>query len=227
MSKIEWTDMTWNPVWGCENNCDYCYARKFARRFYWNGRKSNESHLLENLKNFKPTWIQSNFKKKFPKKPSRIFVNSMSDIAYWKKEWMYKVKDKINKYPHHTFQFLTKKPDAYSRFMWPENCLLGVTITNQEQLKNMHGYFNYISFEPLHGPIDVLNIPSVRWVIIGAETGNRKNKIVPKWGWILDIMKYCASMNIPFFLKNNLKKIVPNQNWELIRQFPESSKDKK
>lgn len=30
MTKIEWCDMTWNPVWGCRNNCEY-----------WSGKKSD------------------------------------------------------------------------------------------------------------------------------------------------------------------------------------------
>jgi protein gp37 len=32
-TKIEWCDMTWNPVTGCLHGCEYCYARKIASRF--------------------------------------------------------------------------------------------------------------------------------------------------------------------------------------------------
>lgn len=32
-SKIQWTEMSWNPITGCRHNCEYCYARKQARRF--------------------------------------------------------------------------------------------------------------------------------------------------------------------------------------------------
>lgn len=32
-SKIEWCDYTWNPVTGCFHKCEYCYARKQAKRF--------------------------------------------------------------------------------------------------------------------------------------------------------------------------------------------------
>src|SRR5687767_4989547 len=34
-SKIEWTDSTFNPWWGCVEvspACDHCYARTFAKR---------------------------------------------------------------------------------------------------------------------------------------------------------------------------------------------------
>lgn len=32
-TKIEWADSTWNPVTGCLNGCEYCYARRIANRF--------------------------------------------------------------------------------------------------------------------------------------------------------------------------------------------------
>lgn len=32
-TKIDWTDSTWNPVTGCLHGCEYCYARKQAKRF--------------------------------------------------------------------------------------------------------------------------------------------------------------------------------------------------
>lgn len=35
-TKIEWCDSTWNPVTGCLHKCEYCYARRMARRFCTN-----------------------------------------------------------------------------------------------------------------------------------------------------------------------------------------------
>ncbi len=32
-TKIEWCDYTWNPVTGCLNGCEYCYAKKIVQRF--------------------------------------------------------------------------------------------------------------------------------------------------------------------------------------------------
>lgn len=32
-TKIDWCDSTWNPVTGCLHGCEYCYARKIAKRF--------------------------------------------------------------------------------------------------------------------------------------------------------------------------------------------------
>ena len=32
LTKIEWTDLTWNVCVGCDHGCAYCYAKKLARR---------------------------------------------------------------------------------------------------------------------------------------------------------------------------------------------------
>ena len=32
-SKIEWCDMTWNPITGCRHGCPYCYAKGITNRF--------------------------------------------------------------------------------------------------------------------------------------------------------------------------------------------------
>jgi len=87
--SIGWCDMTWNPVWGCHTGCEYCYARQMAKRFAkriaeknFKGKEYEACRIAyeASLKQFIPTWVESSFSKKFPKKPSLIFVNSMSDI---------------------------------------------------------------------------------------------------------------------------------------------------
>ena len=55
-TKIEWCDMTWNPVTGCLHGCEYCYAKKVAHRF--DGKVFDTSplpgglHVLED----RPPW---------------------------------------------------------------------------------------------------------------------------------------------------------------------------
>ncbi|GAH27769.1 unnamed protein product, partial [marine sediment metagenome] len=49
-----------------------------------------------------------------------------------------------------------------------------------------------------------------------AETGNRKNKIIPKKEWIENIIDYCKRDKIPIYLKDSLKDIYPEE----IKEFP-------
>lgn len=240
-TKIEWTDMVFNPAWGCLRGCPYCYARRMAKRFYVKMYNKNKKfiqgnndedisiqrwNLISNLEQFQPTWLESNFQKKFPKKPKRIFVNSMSDICYWKIEWIGKTLDKIIEYPQHTFLFLTKNPKFYEQYEFPDNCWLGITITNQFQIN----YFAdslfgldypdknkiFISMEPIQEEIELYVNPD--WLIIGMETGNRKDKIIPEKSWIANLLLQADKYSIPVFMKDNLKSI-----WQtdLIQEFPE------
>jgi len=245
-NKIGWCDITWNPVWGCLNHCEYCYARKIAKRFsnqiaendyyirYWGNKhcakgvnKTYVKKLSDDLKNFTPTFLYGQYSKKFPKKPQRIFVGSMSEIYYWNEEWLEKVLEKVKLYPQHTFQFLTKHPEIYFRYIFPKNFWLGTTITKRKDIDN---YFldylwnteikSFLSFEPLMGNIkanrNFLKNSNLFWVIIGAESGNRKGKVIPKREWIDEIVIYCRKNNIPIYLKDSLKDIYPVE----MKEFP-------
>jgi len=209
-NRIGWCSMTFNPVIGCKNNCIYCYARRINNRF----------KFIENWN--KPEWKENNFRKKFPKKPQRIFVGSMSEIYYWELLWMNKVINKIKQYPQHIFQFLTKFPDAYIDWNFPDNCWLGVTITNNESMHSIEALIGkkFISIEPILEDIDIKNLDFIpiklSWVIVGAETGNRKDKIIPKIEWIHKIVNYCRDRDIPVYLKDSLKDIYPVE----IKEFP-------
>jgi len=59
------------------------------------------------------------------------------------------------------------------------------------------------------------------WVIVGAETGNRKGKVVPKREWIEKLLDLCRKADIPVFMKLSLADI-----WgePLIQEFPEGLK---
>lgn len=214
-NRIGWCSITWNPVVGCRNNCEYCYARRINTRFkfvkYWN----------------KPEWKEKSFNKSFPKKPQRMFVGSMSEIYYWDKVWIQRVIDKIKEYPQHTFQFLTKYPDVYNYWYFHPNCWLGITINKDtdiwdDEIDTYNKFFGlsnikFISIEPILEEIKMLDfIEGFDWVIIGAETGNRKGKVIPKKEWIEEIVNYCKGNNIPIYLKDSLKEIYPLE----IKEFP-------
>ncbi len=230
--------MTWNPVWGCLNKCEYCYARAIAKRF-WKKRYEDEFNYyakntpswawtgdyLSELKHFKPTFLVSQFNKKFPQKTQKIFVGSMSEIAHWREEWIEKVIEKIKLYPQHIFQFLTRYPEIYNEWIWPKNCWLGVTITREKDFERGIPYLfitscnvTFVSVEPILeyiNPGPFLNA-NINWVILGAETGNRKGKVIPKKEWIENIVSYCRKDKIPIYLKDSLKNIYPVE----IKEFP-------
>jgi len=162
-------------------------------------------------------------------KPQNVFVCSMVDLfGDWvPDEWIQSVFEVCNNAPQHRYLFLTKNPDRYLRlyeekkFPYADKFWFGTTCTKPSDeytwCKNTP-YKCFISIEPLLEPFgDLENGEMPDWVIIGAETGNRKDKIIPKKEWIENIVTQCRNMNVPVFMKDNLAKI-----WDepLIQEFP-------
>lgn len=213
-TKIDWCTHTVNPVVGCTFGCSYCYARKMNDRFKW----------IEDWN--KPIFSPERLQKLSSKKPKIIFMNSMSDIADWKQEWKDEVFRTIKNNPQHVYLFLTKRlKEAYQDIKYPSTVWLGNTITTQgdfiREYGRPSGAKRFYSIEPLLEPIRIPsnNIPrvNIQWVIIGAETGNRKNKVIPKKEWITDIVKQSKRWDVPVFMKESLKEIMGD---DFIQEFP-------
>src|SRR6201997_4643844 len=79
LSKIEWTDATWNPVRGCTKvspGCKHCYAERFAERF-----RGIPGHPFE--QGFDLRLIPEKLAEPLRwTRPSMVFVNSMSDLFH-------------------------------------------------------------------------------------------------------------------------------------------------
>ena len=60
------------------------------------------------------------------------------------------------------------------------------------------------------------------WVIVGAESGNRKGKVTPKREWIEKIVRLCKDAGKPIFMKDSLIPIMGEKN--MLREYPEELK---
>lgn len=206
-TKIEWCDWTWNPVWGCLRGCPYCYARGIARRFAAEMHRQNPSIDEATIREFSPALLPSRLDAVPPKTARRIFVNSMSDIQYWEVSWFSKVLERINIDRLRDYLFLTKEPDIYHAFQPHRNILRGVTDTGG----GMHAgvvssSIDFVSAEPLRGHVRLDKYPRLRWLIVGAETGNRKEKTIPQRYWVAATIEQADDRRIPVFMKESLRR---------------------
>jgi protein gp37 len=123
-TKIEWTDMTWNPVTGCSKispGCKNCYAERLAIRLQAMGNPSYsngfEVTLHSRLLDSPLHW----------KSRRKVFVNSMSDLFHEEvpTEFIHKVFSVMEKARQHLFQILTKRSERLLEFSkglrWPHN----------------------------------------------------------------------------------------------------------
>lgn len=152
-----------------------------------------------------------------PGRPSRIFVDSMSDVIFWKAEWIAAVKERMAENPRHLFLILTKsrQPNIWKT----ANVLFGSTAVDQAALSAIPQDRDFVSVEPILGPVDLaVDLPDLRWVIVGAETGNRKDRIIPEASWIENIRIRCRDLELPLFEKNNLRGLMGE---DLVQEYPD------
>jgi len=207
-SSIEWTESTWNPLSGCTKvspGCKNCYAERMALRLqamgqpnYRNGfRLTLHPHTLA----LPLTW----------KKPQMIFVNSMSDLFHRDVplDFIVSTFEVMRRAYWHVFQILTKRSDRLlaesPKLDWPANVWMGVSVETEkylpriDQLRATGADVKFISFEPLLGPIDNVNLSGIHWAIVGGESGPHSRPVSEDW--VLSLRDQCLSAKVPFFFK--------------------------
>lgn len=164
------------------------------------------------------------------KEPRTIFVCSMADLfGDWvPDEWIEAVFAACEKAPQHRYLFLTKNPRRYAdlankgKLPQKENMWYGSTVDNMKSRKYPGRLSDntFISIEPLleHMDVGLGSFGRSRWIIIGAETGNRKDKVIPKKKWIDTICKAADLTKAAVFMKDSLIPIVGEEN--MRREFP-------
>jgi len=207
-SKIEWTEQTWNPSVGCNKvseGCQNCYAEVMARRLKAMGTKGYEN-------GFEFTVMPERLEQPLNmKRPTKFFVNSMSDLFHEKMPFVYldAIFDVIERTPHHTYQILTKRENIMAEYfkdkILPKNVWLGVTVENCktkyriDYLRNINATIRFLSIEPLLDDIGSLDLEDIHWVIVGGESGVKARPM--QSDWVINIKDQCKRQDVAFFFK--------------------------
>lgn len=93
-----------------------------------------------------------------------------------------------------------------------DNWWFGSTLDNKKarRFQGDNHFHTFTSIEPLTEPMDVGlgSFGSDEWVIIGAETGNRKGKIIPKREWVENIVEAAQITGMKVFMKESLRGLM-------------------
>lgn len=226
---IEWTEHTWNPFVGCTIHtagCTNCYAMRTALRLQDFGMESYAG--VARLANGAPVWTgkinratEAQMRKPFKiKKPSLIFVNSMSDFFHEgaKDEWRLDALAVMAKTPHQ-YQVLTKRPENIALFLarvnvpascltltaFPRNVWIGATVERADcvhridTLRRVPATIRFLSVEPLIAAVGPMDLTGIHWVILGGESGPAARPMMPSWA--RDVRDQCIAQKVPLFFK--------------------------
>jgi len=161
--------------------------------------------------------------------PHNVFCESMGELfGDWvPDEWIEHVLTACSRANWHRYLFLTKNPHRYFHvieYLNGEDSPLsthgadfhfGASVTNDEQFCNAYSSeASWISIEPLlerldtnflmRYPVGCAEEPRWKWVVIGAETGRRKDKVTPRREWVEEIVAVCRRIETPVFMKRNI-----------------------
>lgn len=165
-------DYAWNPVTGCLHGCPYCYAARDYKRWGLS---------------FEPTFHEDRLIEPYKAKHSRIFVTHYTDLMgdFIPIEWVNKVLSVCADLKKHTFIFISKKPENYKKFTWPDNCIIGVTIESKEKYFRAEAIKGLLvrqmaSIEPIQGSLDGLDFTQFELLVIGGII-NSTEKVRAEW----------------------------------------------
>jgi protein gp37 len=153
MSKIEWTEKTWNPTLGCTEvsaGCENCYAARMAYRLAHIQHAqvaADYDGLAKKLPNGKIVWTgevhilpHRLLEPVRIKKPTLFFVDSMSDLFHESVPFITiaQAYAMMALCPQHTFQILTKRPERAVEFYTRVGEEMGMIQSFAEDLVYKH-----------------------------------------------------------------------------------------
>jgi len=221
-----WSGYSWNPITGCHHNCEYCYARKTANFVYRYFPKGTRFDFR-----FHPDRFSAIYDTKIPNSTnftdSLVFVGSMSDVfGDWvPRENIVLILDALRNAPAFwKFAFLTKNPKKLSEFLFPNNTLVGATVTRQSDVKaveetfqNVSAVKKFICLEPLLGEVKFESLKNFDWMIIGPLNKGRKRYVQPKWEWVESLVNQAREYGLKIFFRPGLE--LPS-GWTRLIEYP-------
>jgi protein gp37 len=150
------------------------------------------------------------------KKPTLIFVCSMSDIGYLQipEELFRRIWSIMSDADWHFYQVLTKRPEHLLNRLHsiglaaiPPHISIGVSVGDPEDLplidvlRHFQTEIRFVSAEPLVSQLGRINLDGISWVIGGGESGPQDRVRRCEAAWMREVRDECVRQNVAFFLK--------------------------
>lgn len=241
LSKIEWTDHTWSPWWGCtkvSRGCKYCYAETLAKRtgFKIWGDDAPRRNLSSAHWNSPFAWDEEAVRKG---KAYKVFP-SMCD-PFEKRADLDSQRSRFLNLIHCTrnlqWLLLTKRPEELCDYTdLPSNAHIIATVegdTVKSRISDLQWHrMNYglsgrcygLSVEPLVEPLTLTpaDLVGIDWVIVGGESGSPSRM---EGRWVQSIYEATRNAGKSFFFKQwgdaaSLEDKKDFRHLERVREWP-------
>lgn len=163
--------------------------------------------------------------------PRVFLMTGMSDFSDWRSEWNAEVFERMARNPQHAYLFLTKRPERLDLQTDDDNVWMGVTVTCEAEKgriaalrQHARARHYHVTFEPLFGPIEGLDLTGVEWIVVGTETGRRRGKVEARPEWVRGIIAQARAQGVEVFMKEDLLPIMGESG--MIQELPEAFKQR-
>ena len=211
-----WVSHTWNPIKGCDFECDYCYVKKAVSRGY-------DATVRIDMGDLEETRIG---------KGKTIFVGSMADMwgPWVPKAWIEEVLTVCRVYADNAYVFQSKNPKRFREFKFPHpvRTLLGTTIETDRYPKDfktkapsipervgammeLYPMRRFITIEPimdfdLSNLLRIVEMISPEFITIGADSKGHGLK-EPEPEKVLKLLDGLNKMKVEIRQKSNLERL--------------------
>lgn len=228
-SNISWTHHTFNPWMGCvkvSDGCKNCYAESLVTgrmgRPVWGANA--ERHVTSDANWKKP--LKWNREAASAGGRYRVFCASLCDVMEDRMDLVaprIRLWRMIEQTPHLDWLLLTKRlENPLTNFDVPEggykkhfllsdwnagydNVWLGTSVEDMrvsarvDALRKIPAKVRFISYEPVIGPINGLDLTGIHWLICGGESGSGYRPMELQWA--RDARDMCREQGVAFFFK--------------------------
>jgi protein gp37 len=233
-------DESWNPLKDsrggyhctkCSPGCANCWAEGINMRA---GGKPYDNAKVEFILNEKA------FEKITHPKPKMFFVCDLCDLFHKdvSDATIRRVFEAMARHEQHTFLVLTKRPERLAtEFLATEstedteikeiknrklkienNLWLGVSVCVESEkhkidaLRKVPAAHRWVSFGPLLGPVDQVNLAGIDWLVMEAESLGGGPGRECKWQWMLSLIHQAKDQGVPVWVKqiNYRNRLVKN-----------------
>jgi len=222
--NVEWALWTWNPITGCLHDCDYCYARDIANRYYEylpKGKRFEPNLYPDRLWAPKNTKVPDLSREACPVRRmglQNVFVCSMADLfGKWvPEEWINAVLNVIRDNPQWNYLMLTKFPIRMSQFEYPDNVWLGTSVDQQgmvgraekafQRLRDSgFGGVTWLSCEPMMERLTFEYLGLFDWLVMGGSSRSAKTpEYKPPFDDTVHLYQQAKVLGLPVYFKTNL-----------------------
>lgn len=210
-ANVDWARYTWNPITGCIHDCEFCYARDIALRYYPQGFAAT----------FHPHRLLAPRMTPLPKGVgpdtwnTRVFTGSMGDLFanVFDEAMVNAVLAEMADNDQWTYLVLTKNPKGLIGYEFPPNVWVGTSVVQQRHVSNAEKYLSqvsasvrWLSIEPMLTEITFERPEVFDWWVVGAQSKTWKVKeFQPEPEWVHSILIQAEKAGVEVFMKENLR----------------------